>query len=75
MKPKAFRIHFNHINMQRGNPNVWTIHTNGQCIQVKGFTCFVPVETRYNPTGRQPRAYLWGKGIVEVFKNSAVIGD
>lgn len=26
MKPIKFKAHFNRINMQRGNPNVWTVH-------------------------------------------------
>ena len=48
MIPKrAFRYHFNRINMQRGDPRVWTVHTRGQCIQTEQIRCKVPVESRY----------------------------
>lgn len=73
MKPKAFRLHFNRINMQRGNPNVWTVHVSGQCIQTEYVICRVPLETRFNVTGRQPRAYLSGKGRIEVLPHGVLI--
>ena len=69
MIPKrAFRYHFNRINMQRGDPRVWTVHTRGQCIQTEQIRCKVPVESRYRPTAQQPRAYFVGKGRVFVYK-------
>ena len=55
-----FFAHFNRINMQRGNPNIWTVHYRGQCIQTKGINFRVPVLTKYKPDGRQPRAVLEG---------------
>lgn len=64
MKPYAFRLHFNRINMQRGEENVWTVHTHGMCLQGREVSCSVPLTTVFNPNGRQPRAYLHGRGRV-----------
>lgn len=58
---KKFRLHFNRINMQRGNPNVWTVHMSKACYQVKSVVSYVTMETRFDPKGRQPRAYLFGR--------------
>jgi hypothetical protein len=54
------KIHFNQVNMQRGNPKVWTIHFRGVCHQVKGFRSEIDLYSVYNPTGPQPRATLRG---------------
>ena len=61
MKQYAFFAHFNRINMQRGDPNVWTVHFRGQCIQCEGIEFRVPTSTKYKPNGRQPRATMVGK--------------
>ena len=73
MRPRKFRLHFNRINMQRGNPNIWTVHLSDKCIQVQDVKVSVPVETIYSPTARQPRAYLSGTGIVTVDGHTAHI--
>jgi len=73
MKPRKFRLHFNRINMQRGNPNIWTVHLSDKCIQVREVQVSVPIETIYRPEARQPRAFLSGKGIVTVQGNTAYI--
>lgn len=63
-KPKKFVLHFNRINMQRGNPAVWTVHNSEGCHQAEEVVVKVPLETRYRPNGRQPRAVLTGRGVV-----------
>ena len=60
-----FRVHFNRVNMQRGNPNIWTVHTSKACHQGRSVRILVPVETVYNPEGRQPRAYFSGRGRIK----------
>lgn len=70
---RAFRIHFNRINMQRGNPNVWTVHTSGKCIQTRHVQCQVPLKSVFNPDGRQPRAFMKGVGEVDVHKKWVII--
>jgi len=72
---RKFRLHFNRINMQRGNPNVWTVHMSGVCHQVKLVKPYVPMETRYVPNGPQPRAYFVGRGYLYVRKGVAYILD
>lgn len=59
-----FKAHFNRINMQRGNPNVWTVHTSKACHQGTTIRILVPVETVFKPNARQPRAYFTGRGKV-----------
>ena len=59
-----FRLHFNRINMQRGNPNVWTVHNCRGCFQGQRVLVYVPLESVFNKDGKQPRAYFTGKGIV-----------
>ncbi len=61
MKAYRFFAHFNRVNMQRGNPKVWTIHVRGQCIQAEQITFRVSLETSYKPNGAQPRATLRGR--------------
>ncbi len=57
----SFFVHFNRNNMQRGNPNVWTVHWKGKCYPAREVEINVPVTTRYVPNGRQPRATMRGK--------------
>ena len=59
-----FRLHFNRINMQRGNPNVWTVHNSHGCFQAKEIEVLVPIKTIFNPQGKQPRAYFSGYGFI-----------
>ena len=60
MKHYRFFMHFNRINMQRGLPNVWSVHFRGTCYSASKVKLRVPIETRYVPQGRQPRATLRG---------------
>ena len=60
MKRYRFFAHFNRVNMQRGNPNVWTVHFRGTCVQAREIVFRVFVRTRFKPNGRQPRAVLLG---------------
>lgn len=58
------RIHFNRVNMQRGSPNVWTVHTSRACYQGRRVRIGIPLETVFKPLARQPRAYFVGYGQV-----------
>lgn len=74
MKPRTFWLHFNRINVQRGNPDIWTVHLSNRCIQTKKVIVKVPLETIYKgDTARQPRAYLKGIGKINVKKGLVVI--
>jgi hypothetical protein len=66
MTPRKFKIHFNRINMQRGNPNIWTVHWADRCIQAEEIQVNGTIATVYRPEGRQPRAWFEGKGVVKV---------
>lgn len=57
---RKVKVHFNRINMQRGLPTVWTVHTSDACYQVEEVEIRVPVLTKYRPTARQPRAFFSG---------------
>lgn len=70
---KKFVLHFNRVNMQRKNPNVWTVHYKGKCHQVKKVKCHVSVETIFDKDGQQPRAKLIGYGQVYLDKGAAYI--
>lgn len=56
-----FFSHFNRINMQRGNPKVWTVHFRGTCYQAEGIVYKVHTFTTFDPKGRQPRAKVCGR--------------
>jgi len=75
MKQIKFKAHFNRINMQRGNPNVWTVHTSRACYQVQEIKIFVPVTTVFKKDGPQPRAHFDGVGEVIIHKNTAYLVD
>jgi len=68
-----FKAHFNRVNMQRGNPNVWTVHTSRACHQGAVIRILVPVETVYRPDRPQPRAYFSGRGRVKTEGNTIVV--
>ena len=66
MKPKSFWLHFNRLNAKRTD-SIWTVHLSDRCIQCKSVDVRVPIHTVYKGAmARQPRAYLKGRGIVEV---------
>jgi hypothetical protein len=56
------KLHFNRINMQRRNPNVWTAHNSRGCFQARKLVIMhdgrVLAETVFEPDARQPRAYF-----------------
>lgn len=66
MKRLKFKAHFNRVNMQRGNPNVWTVHNSRGCFQGEKIQLHVPVETVFKPNAPQPRAYFVGYGTVSM---------
>lgn len=59
--------------MQRGNPNVWTVHQARTCHQVEKIVSSIELETIFSEKGRQPRAYFTGYGSVRVSNNIAYI--
>jgi hypothetical protein len=72
-KPRKFKLHFNRVNMQRGNPNIWTVHQSGICYQVQDVVCMARVQSVYRPDRPQPRAYFTGIGVVVVAGSTAYI--
>jgi hypothetical protein len=56
------RIHFNRIAMQRKDPRVWSAHTSKSCNMSEKIVVMHNgvkiLETVFNPSGKQPRAYL-----------------
>lgn len=68
-KQYKFRVHFNRVNMQRGNDRVWTVHYRRACHQVHEVV-FASAEafTVFAPEKRQPRAWFEGRGKLEVLK-------
>jgi hypothetical protein len=61
MKQYSFFAHFNRVNMQRGDSRVWTVHFRGVCYQTEVIEFHVPMTTKFDKDGRQPRATLRGK--------------
>jgi len=66
-------VHFNRIAMQRGEPNVWTVHNSLGCFQVKEVRMRCPMNTVFRADGPQPRAKFKGAAIVEVTEGVAVL--
>jgi len=66
-------VHFNRINMQRGNPRVWTVHNRLGCFQVKDVDIRCPMRTRFRPNGTQPRAVFKGPAMVEIRNGVAIL--
>lgn len=56
-----FFSHFNRVNMQRGDPRVWTVHFRGVCFQGTEIIFNVPTSTTYRAKGPQPRAKVCGR--------------
>jgi hypothetical protein len=65
-KRLKFRAHFNRVNMQRGNPKVWTVHNSRGCFQGAGISSEVPMRTVFKKNGKQPRAYFEGYAHVKM---------
>jgi hypothetical protein len=61
---RKFRLHFNRVNMQRGKPQVWTIHLSDRCVPAREVHVQVPVQTVFRPSGPQPRAWFEGYAVV-----------
>jgi hypothetical protein len=72
-KEYSFFAHFNRIAMQRGDKACWTVHYRGGCYPAIEIDFQVPVKTRYNPGGPQPRATLRGKARKLIYKGSAIV--
>jgi len=60
LRPTKFKAHFNRVNMQRKNPNVWTVHHKGVCHQGTGIKLHVPCTAVFKPEHTQPRAWFEG---------------
>ena len=71
------KLHFNRLNMQRGNPNVWTAHNSHGCYGAEKLIIMhdgkVIAETVFDPKARQPRAYFTTRGSVKYRGGSAII--
>jgi len=65
------------VNMQRGNPRVWTAHTSRACYQGEKIRVVhngrVVVETVFKPEASQPRAWFEAKGHVRVENGVLVV--
>lgn len=71
------KVHFNRVNMQRGNPKVWTAHNSHGCFQGERIVILhrgkVVAETVFNPTAKQPRAYFLTYGEVRVDNGVTIV--
>jgi hypothetical protein len=71
------KLHFNRINMQRGNPNVWTAHTSKACHQAEKIQIVhkgkVVAETVFKPESNQPRAFFVATGEITMRDSVAVL--
>lgn len=71
------KMHFNRVNMQRGNPNVWTAHNSRGCFGAEKLVIMhdgkVVAETVFDPKARQPRAYFVAYAEVKYRDKKAII--
>jgi hypothetical protein len=71
------KIHFNRVNMQRGDSRVWSAHNSRSCNQAEKIVVVhdgkVVLETVYDPAKRQPRAYLLAYADVTVKDGVTVV--
>lgn len=71
------KIHFNRVNMQRGDSRVWSAHTSKSCNQAEivevRYKGKVILRTDFNPTGAQPRAKMIANGTVRFIGNTAIV--
>lgn len=78
MKAKVkTKLHFNRVNMVRGNPNVWTAHNSRGCFGAEKLVIMhegkVIAETVFNPKAKQPRAYFVARAEVKYRGKEAII--
>lgn len=65
MRPRKFRIHFNRIAMQRGQPDVWSVQLSDRCLHGSKVVMAGNIETEFQPQRKNnPRAFFAGIGIV-----------
>jgi phage antirepressor YoqD-like protein len=71
------KLHFNRVNMQRGNPNIWTAHNSRGCFQTKKLVIMhngkILAETVFKPDAPQPRAYFVAKAEVKCRSSKVII--
>jgi len=71
------KLHFNRINMQRGNPNVWTAHNSRGCFAATKLVIMhkgeVVAETVFDPKANQPRAYFVAQAEVKYRGKTAIV--
>jgi phage antirepressor YoqD-like protein len=77
-KPKLkTRLHFNRVNMSRGNPNVWTAHNSHGCFQAEKLVVMhngeIVAETVFDPKGKQPRAYFVARAKIKYRGSTAIV--
>lgn len=72
-RPRMAIVHFNRIAMQRGWPEVWTVHTSQGCFNVLEVRMRCPMDSIFNPNGRQPRAKFKGKAFVQITRGVATL--
>jgi len=77
VKKLKTKLHFNRVNMQRGNPNVWTAHNSHGCFQAEKLVIMhegkVVAETVFKPEAKQPRAYFETHGQVRYEGKTAIV--
>lgn len=66
-------VHFNRIAMQRGEEHVWTVHNSRGCFNVREVRIQTPMNSIFDPKGRQPRAKFKGLASVEVKNGIATL--
>jgi hypothetical protein len=66
-------VHFNRIAMQRGDTHVWTVHNHLGCFNVREVRIQTPMNSIFDPDGRQPRAKFKGLAMVEIKNGIATL--
>jgi hypothetical protein len=76
-RKRKTKLHFNRINMQRGDARVWSAHNSQGCHMATKIQVVhdgqVVMETVYKPTARQPRAYFVATARVRMDGDTAVV--
>jgi hypothetical protein len=63
MKPRAFKLHIDDFGNARGR--VWAVQTGGRYLTATRVDVQVPTTSVFcGRDHRQPKAYLWGVGVV-----------
>ena len=74
MKPRVLHLHFNRLNVRKGQADVWTVHRSDRCMQVRKIITHVPMESIYKgATARQPRAFFRCRGVVRITDGTTTI--